>query len=275
MDISEDLLCHLTTFLPWKTLITYCSTNKLLWIWYKTKTQIIENSIFVTSGAILQRYWNLVGYDSSKRYLDTLKIIFSRNINRPYNYKTVAIKQLYRNYYFMNPILNEEFKVWSPLFNTRNVEKTRDNYIVSIGSKQEQSETIQTWRKLIQQMTILMYRNIKHSSSIRVVSCPYRNWDTTPPTPMAALERVKVYANIYKHGIGKRKRVEVPKNHIPTRYWHSRNQFTQSFHALQCMNVKKGNRARVLVSFKIFRSPDKSYEWFLKCQFHKIDIYCY
>ena len=120
-----------------------------------------------------------------------------------------------------------------------------------------------------------MYRNIKLSGSIRVVSCPYRNWDTTPPTPMAALEKVKVYANIYKHGIGKRKRVEVSKNHIPTRYWHSRNHFTQSFHALQCMNIKKGNRARVLASFKIFRSPDKSYEWFLKCIFHKIDIYCY
>ena len=273
MDLPEDVLCHLTTFLPWKTFLQYSYTCKLLYNWSILKSDILEKSVYTSNEDILKKYWSLFGKRKQKN-LHILKNIYSRRLNEPYNHNTVYIKRLYNQYFFMNCMLNDEFKIWSPLFKTSDIEITDNKYIVSIGGNYY-SKLLDTWKNILQTMTILMYRNIPHSASIRIVSCPYRQWDTTPPTPIAALDIVKIYANKYKDGLGKRKRSEAMKKHIPTKYWHSKTSFNQSFHALQCMNIKKGSTARVLTSFKIFRNPNSSWEWFLKCTFDKIDIYCY
>ena len=124
-------------------------------------------------------------------------------------------------------------------------------------------------------MTLLLLHNIPYLGSVRIFSCSYNDVDTTPPTPLHVLKRVKIYGNKYKYHNGKRKRWDNQLKHIPTKYWHSNKSFSQSFHAMQCMDTKNGKTAKLLTSFEIYKNPGNSWEWHIRGFFDKINIYCF
>ena len=261
MLIPDEILIEISSFLPWKTLLNWYTSCRLLAAWAKRRPGILDRSVSVGCGDIVDKFIMLAknqGYNAMNK-IDIVKKIYSRKIHM------VNILKLHNNYFFMNRVLNERFKVWSPVFSTSNIDRTFSKWIVQCYGTTEQFETFQ---HTIQSM-VNMVRGATGAGNVVVVGCS-RQEGFRP----GEFQKFKIYANIYRDG-GKRKRGEGAKQHIPTKYWHSPTQYTQSFHALQCMNIHVGRRANVLTTFKIYRNPERSWEWFIRCNFSAINIYCY
>ena len=273
--LPYDLLRHLTLYLPWKVLIKYYSTCKHLYRWIEGRNYILNKSIAAGCSNVLNRFHDCRPVAMLKlSNAEIMKKLYERCIHSPYNGTMVGILRLHTNYYIWNKILNERLKLWSPLFRTTQIDKTDEKWVVNCSGS---SEAFETFRRTLQMMTSIVKAQIPSAASVVVVGCYYRNtMDRVPPTKLSVLHNIKIYADRYKEKTGfKRKREERLKNHIPTTYWRSPTEYTKSYHALQCFDTARGTWANVLTSFKLYRHQGKKWEWFIVCNFSKINIYCY
>ena len=225
-----------------------------------------------------------------------MKRVYEREIYNSVNRNWVIIKKLgdrfYQKNYFMNKVLNEDLRVWSPYILTSNFSKNKEHWIANchthagnLWDKREDfraaSRECDEFVRLIQEMTILIRDNLTHVGSVRIIGAPYSQWDTTPPTPLRALKKICIYAKRVKTDsiLGQKRdcfrNIKWQENlvHIPTEYIGADIKDKKSFHALQCMKLNRGKKAKVRCRFSIYRNPKQNWEWYIRLTFDKIKIY--
>lgn len=302
MALPEDLLWHLIGFLPWRDMIAYGSTCKMLmkWVFVGPFNQL-DDSIKSQSGTMLYQYEELCHNEEHQRPLYKLKQIYSRLVGDPYNLRWISTKMYADKCYIMNILLNEQLKVWSPFFYTNQFEKTEKYWIASLPCGTNTygpisrtfipaSPQYDTLVRMVQSMTWLTRDAIPRCTEVMVVGCPYREWDHTPPTPLRAMSRLKVYAQRTKDTAAyrpqKKRRTmygssETTVNlqwtgnevHIPTEYIDAKGHtIKKSFHARQAMDLRRGKRCKVRMTFSVYPGK-KRWEWYIRCMFDKIRIY--
>mgnify|MGYP000669092190 FL=1 len=112
-DLPEDLLKHLILYLPWRDLIHYSATNKLLYNWNsKNINTVMSKAIRSKEGFKLMKYEQITESDDSND-ITKLKTILSRSIHRPINSRWMELKECAGRLFVMNYVLGEEMKVWS------------------------------------------------------------------------------------------------------------------------------------------------------------------
>ena len=262
--LPDDILLYLGTFLPWKTMLLYIITCKKVHMYLLT-SGAVETSLTVGCKSVLRRFQQSYprDYKHYSKY-NILKLLYMRDFRM--NRKAIKILQLYRNYSIFNKILNEPFQIWSPVFETSQIGKNDDMWLVHCSNNI-------LFQKLIQKMTLNIAGHIPFATSVIVKGCYYPNEvDRIPPTSLDILDTVKIYAQRFT---SKRGRDGLLKNNIQTRYYTSPTQYTRSFHAMQSMDITRGRTARVFTSFKLCQNPCRTWEWIITCTFDKIDIYCY
>jgi len=302
MALPEDLLWHLIGFLPWRDMIAYGSTCHMLLKWvFEGPFNQLDDSIQSQSGTLLFQYDELCENERFESPLYKLKQIYSRRVAAPINVRWVATKMYGDKCYLMNFLLNEELKVWSPCFYTSQFERTQDYWIANLpcGTNSygpisrtfvPSTPSYDTLVRMVQSMTWLVRDAIPRCTEVMVVGCPYREWDHTPPTPLRAMTKLKVYAKRTKTNASyrpqKKRRTmyggsETTVNlqwtgdevHIPSEYIDERGHtIKKSFHARQAMDLNRGKRCQIRMSFSVYPGK-KRWEWYIRCMFDKIRIY--
>ena len=301
-NIPEDILYELSYFLIWRDVINFCIMNKSMHK-FIMKFNVLNGAISATERGIIHKALECgFGQPSPSKNLFVwgLKHIYEREIYKSISKKWVSLKQMgdryFQKYYFMNKVLNEELRVWSPFIFTSNFRKTNEHWIACCHTHC-QSNTYSLWNgreefnpnspecnafaKLIQEMTLMIRDNMTQVGSVRVIGAPYSQWDATPPTPLRALKKIYIYAKRCKtNGVLGQKRdcfrnIKWQENliHIPTEYVGKNIKDKKSFHALQCMKLTRGKKAKVRCGFSIYRNPKHNWEWYLRVTFDKIKIY--
>ena len=288
-DLPEDLLKHLILYLPWRDLIHYSATNKLLYNWNsKNINTVMSKAIRSKEGFKLMKYEQITESDDSND-ITKLKTILSRSIHRPINSRWMELKECAGRLFAMNYVLGEEMKVWSPIIPTHKFSMTAEHWIAnchcappSVWSSRDfkaVSSSHDTLAHMLQDMTTMVRDKAANVCSVLVVGSPYKEWDTTPPTPLRALKDIKIYAKRNEatgtYGRNGFKRQKIGKDiHIPTEYVDRTNKTTtKSFHALQSMKLNRGKEGRVRIGFSVYVNPAKRWEWYIRCVFDKIRIY--
>ena len=291
-ELPEDLLRHLILYLPWRDLVNYNSTCKLLMHWgWKNDEVIMSKAVRSAFNFKLMKYEQITGDNSASDILK-LKNMLCRNVHYPIKSNWLELKECSGRLYVMNYVLDEEMKVWSPMIPTHKFSTTNEHWIAQVKCGQTSvptwsdrsfdavSSSHDTLAHMIQDITVMVRdKLLSRCCSVIVVGSPYKEWDSTPPTPLRALKTVKVYAkrneNTSTYGRNGFKRQKVGKNiHIPTEYVDRENKRTiKSFHALQSMKLNRGKFCRVRIGFKIYQNPAKRWEWYIRCMFDKIRIY--
>jgi len=250
---------------------------------------------------MLYQYEELSHNEEHQRPLYKLKQIYSRLVGDPLNLRWVSTKMYADKCYIMNILLNEQLKVWSPFFYTTQFERTQQYWIANLpcGTNSygpisrtyiPSSPQYDTLVRMVQSMTWLVRDAIPRCTEVMVVGCPYREWDHTPPTPLRAMTKLKVYAKRIKETAAyrpqKKRRTmygssETTGNlqwtgnevHIPTEYIDAKGHtIKKSFHARQAMDLSRGKRCKVRMSFSVYQGK-KRWEWYIRCMFDKIRIY--
>ena len=288
-DLPEDLLKHLILYLPWRDLIQYSATNKLLYKWTNKNTDtVMSKAIRSKEGFKLMKY-DQITEDNTNTDLVKLKTLLSRHIYRPINSRWMEIKECGDRLYLMNYVIEEELRVWSPLIPTHAVATSSEYWIANCRCARNSkwsdrdfnpmSSGHNTLAHMIQNITTMIRDTNTGVCSVIVVGSPYKEWDTTPPTPLRALKNVKIYAKRNEatgtYGRNGFKRQKIGRDvHIPTEYVDRINKKTvKSFHALQSMKLNKGKECRVRIGFNLYRHQDKRWEWYIRCVFDRIQIY--
>ncbi len=302
MALPEDLLWHLIGFLPWRDMMAYGSTCHMLYKWvFIGPFNQLDDSIKSQSGTMLYQYEELCHDEEHQRPLYKLKQIYSRLVGDPYNLRWLSTKMYHDKCYIMNILLNEQLKVWSPFFYTNQFEKTDKHWIANLPCGTNSygpisrtyvpaSTQYDKLVRMVQSMTWLIKDAIPRCTEVMVVGCPYREWDHTPPTPLRAMTRLKVYAQRMKETASyrpqKKRRTmygssETTCNlqwtgnevHIPTEYIDDKGHtIKKSFHARQAMDLNRGKRCKIRMSFSVYPGK-KRWEWYIRCMFDKIRIY--
>lgn len=288
-DLPEDLLRHLIIYLPWRDLINYNGSCKFLYNWGEKNQKIMSKAIRKKEGFMLMKYDILHASDKSSD-IYKLKTVLSRKIHRPIKSSWMELKECANRLYLMNYVIGEEMKVWSPIIPTHSFTSTKEHWIASIRCAKMSngwsnrdfnsiSESHNTLAHMIQDLTVMVRNRARDCCSVRVVGSPYKEWDTTPPTPLRALKIVQVYAkkneNTGRYGRNGFKRQKLGKDiHIPTAYIDRNNKTTtKSFHYLQAMKLNKGRDCQVRIGFSLYVNPAKRWEWYIRCVFDRIRIY--
>jgi hypothetical protein len=287
-DLPEDLLKHLILYLPWRDLIRYKLTCNMLWWWIDKNFLIMDKAVRSKWGFKLMKYEHITISDGSSD-ITKLKTILSRNIHRPINSRWMEIKECGHRLFVMNYVLGEEMKVWSPIIPTHLFTATSEHWIAMCRCAQASkwsdrdfnavSDGHNTLARMIQDITTMVRDKAANVCSVVVVGSPYKQWDTTPPTPLRALKAVKIYAKRNEatgtYGRNGFKRQKIGRGiHIPTEYVDRINKTTsKSFHALQSMKLNKGKECRIRIGFSVYVNPAKRWEWYIRCVFDRIRIY--
>ena len=288
VDLPEDLLRHLILYLPWRDLINYGATCQMLWWWIDKNFTTMDKAVRKTEGFKLMKYEQM-NIGSKISDIDKLKAILSRQIYRPIDSNWMEIKECWDRLYVMNYIIGEEMKVWSPIIPTYHFTTTNEHWIAQCRCAQAStwsdrdfnpiSPEHNTLSRMVQDITTMIRDKVKSCCSVVVVGCPYKQWDTTPPTPLRALKYIKIYAKRYEntgtYGRNGFKRQKIGRDiHIPTEYIDSKNKTTtKSFHALQSMKLNRGGECRIRIGFNLYVNPAKRWEWYIRCVFDRIRIY--
>lgn len=301
-NIPEDILYELSYFLKWRDVINFCIMNKSMYS-FIIKFDVLNASIIATESTLIQKALEC-GFGppepSENYFICSLKRIYQREIYNSISKDWVTLKKMgdrfCQRYYFMNKVLNEELRVWSPFIFTSNFSKTNENWIANCHTHtstrnwgswdtredfKANSPECNEFANLIQEMTIMIRDNMTHVGSVLVIGAPYSQWDATPPTPLRALKKICIYAKRCKtNGILGQKRdcfrnIKWQENliHIPTEYIGKNIKDKKSFHALQCMKLARGKKAKVRCGFSVYRNPKQNWEWYLRVTFDKIKIY--
>ena len=250
---------------------------------------------------MLYQYEELCHNEEHQRPLYKLKQIYSRLVGDPYNLRWVSTKMYGDKCYIMNILLNEQLKVWSPFFYTSQFERTQNYWIANLPCGTNSygpisrtyipaSQQYDTLVRMVQSMTWLVRDAIPRCTEVMVIGCPYREWDHTPPTPLRAMTRLKVYAKRTKDNASfrpqKKRRTMYGSSettgslqwsgnevHIPTEYIDGKGHtIKKSFHARQAMDLSRGKRCKVRMSFSVYPGK-KRWEWYIRCMFDKVRIY--
>lgn len=301
MALPEDLLWHLLGFLPWRDMIAYGSTCNLLWKWvFVGPFDQLNDNIQKEQGAMLFQYDEMMrrGQSMPKTAYRSLKQIYERQIGTPLE---ISTKMFSEKCYIMNMLLNEQLKVWSPLFYTTQFERTSNYWIANLpcGSNSygvinrtfvPSHPSYEHLVRMVQSMTWMVRDAIPRCTEVVVLGCPYREWDQTPPTPLRAMTRLKVYAQRTKDHASfrpvKKRRTMYGSSetmgtlkwtgnevHIPTEYIDDKGHtIKKSFHARQAMDLNRGKRCKVRITFSVYPGK-KRWEWYIRCCFDKIRIY--
>lgn len=309
MALPEDLLWHLIGFLPWRDMMAYGSTCKMLLKWvYVGPFDQLDDAILKECGPMLYKYLELFGENNRQRGMAELeppaiklRQIYSRLVGDPIDLRWISTKMYADKCYIMNILLNEQLKVWSPFFYTSQFERTQNYWIANLPCGTNSygpinrtyipaSQQYDTMVRMVQSMTWLVRDAIPRCTEVMVVGCPYREWDHTPPTPLRAMTRLKVYAERMKVNASfrpqKKRRTMYGSSettgslqwsgnevHIPTEYIDAKGHtIKKSFHARQAMDLDRGKRCKVRMSFSVYPGK-KRWEWYIRCMFDKVRIY--
>ena len=309
MALPEDLLWHLIGFLPWRDMMAYGSTCKMVSKWvYVGPFDQLDDAILKECGPMLYQYLELFGENNRQRGMAELeppaiqlRQIYSRLVGDPIDLRWISTKMYADKCYIMNILLNEQLKCWSPFFYTSQFERTQNYWIANLPCGTNSygpinrtyipaSQQYDTLVRMVQSMTWLVRDAIPRCTEVMVVGCPYREWDHTPPTPLRAMTKLKVYAKRTKDNAAfrpqKKRRTMYGSNettgslqwsgnevHIPTEYIDDKGHtIKKSFHARQAMDLNRGKRCKVRMSFSVYPGK-KRWEWYIRCMFDKIRIY--
>ena len=312
MALPEDLLWHLIRFLPWRDMIAYGSTCHMLMKWvFVGPFDQLNDAIKKENATMLYQYEELFEANGCKRFDDgtygftepivQLRNIYSRLVGNPIDLRWISTKMYGDKCYIMNILLNEQLKVWSPFFYTHQFERTQQHWIANLpcGTNSygpisrtyvPSSPNYDKLVRMVQSMTWLVKDAIPRCTEVMVVGCPYREWDHTPPTPLRAMTKLKVYAQRMKQTASyrpqKKRRTmygssETTCNlqwtgnevHIPTEYIDAKGHtIKKSFHARQAMDLNRGKRCKIRMSFSVYPGK-KRWEWYIRCMFDKVRIY--
>ena len=131
-DLPEDLLRHFILYLPWRDLINYNSSCKLLMYWgWKNGDTIMSKAVRSAYNFKLMKYEQVTG-DSSDSDIMKLKSMLSRHIHYPIKSNWMELKECNNHLYAMNYVLDEEMKIWSPLIATHSFSTTNEHWIAQL-----------------------------------------------------------------------------------------------------------------------------------------------
>lgn len=311
MALPEDLLWYLIGFLPWRDMMAYGDTCRMLHRWvYRDPFDRLDNTIIKECGPMLYQYVELhepggkIGqrdFAMSEPPMIQLRQIYARLVGDPIDHRWISTKMYADKCYIMNILLNEQLKCWSPMFFTHQFERTQQHWIANLPCGTNSygpisrtyipaSTQYDKLVRMVQSMTWLVKDAIPRCTEVMVVGCPYREWDHTPPTPLRAMTRLKVYAQRTKDTASyrpqKKRRTIYGSSqtcvnlqwtgnevHIPTEYIDTKGRtIKKSFHARQAMGLNRGKRCKIRMSFSVYPGK-KRWEWYIRCMFDKIRIY--
>ncbi len=255
--MNYDVTSIIMEFCDWRTLLA-CTTTCWEWAkYFRIVEMMIEKAIkFDLKGLKLPPIDHLKGFEQIKIYY-----------NRDYHdwselFSYTKIKMYGKKYWFWNSILKEELQLWCHYIPSQNISIRNDNYLVKIRRQNFRSRPgSNAISSLLFKLKSLMLRTIPDCTEVKYIGLEG--------------DYVSAYAPVYSDRYyGKREYdSERVKYHIPTVYYDNKRRVKRvSYHAMQCMNINRGDRGKFLLKWEIW-PLDRRGKWALRARILKARIF--